>query len=321
MGPIPFPGPRPLTPVLSRPVWRRPGKARTGRRDVHNQRRSPPRVRRSSSLRALNTREARVIGNVAVYPRYWSEVLLARRPISEWPFADRPREKLLREGPHRLSDAELLAIILRLGTKGISAIDLGREIVRHFDGFRNMADVDAGEWRKIKGVGTAKTAQLIAAIEIGGRFWSEKNTPAVTVKSAEQVAGIFMPHLRDLKHEVFDILLLNGKRKTLGVVRLDEGTVTETSTYAREIMATALQKRAASVVLVHNHPSGDPRPSPADVELTRQAVFAGCVMNIRVQDHVIIGDNVFHSFADQGVIRRYEDEWSEVAGNKPPRGN
>jgi len=180
-----------------------------------------------------------------------------------------------------------------------------------------MADADLAEWRKIKGLGTAKTASLIAAVEIGRRFWAEPTEPAQPLRTAGQVAAMFTPHLRDLKHEVFDLLLLNGKRRPVGTVRMDEGTVTETCTYSREIMSAALQKRAASLVLVHNHPSGDPTPSEADIDLTRRTVFAGRVMNVRVQDHVIIGDGNYYSFAEKGHIRRFEYEWEEIASGKP----
>jgi DNA repair protein RadC len=206
----------------------------------------------------------------------------------------------------------LLAIILRLGTKGASAIDLARDVLAHFSGFRRMADADLAEFRQIKGLGTAKTAALIAVLEIARRFWAEPSAPSMPIKSATQVVDIFGPHLRDLKHEVFDILLLNGRRKSLGTVRMDEGTITETGTYAREIMAVALQRRAASLVLVHNHPSGEPAPSAADAELTRRAVFAGRVMDVRVQDHVIIGDKAYYSFAEEGIIGGLENEWEEI---------
>ncbi len=238
---------------------------------------------------------------------------MSRKPISKWPLAERPREKLLEEGPRALSDSELLAIILRLGTKGASAIDLAREVLGHFGGFRRMADADLNEWRQIKGLGTAKTASLIAAVEIARRFWAEPSAPSAPIKSAIQIVELFGPHLRDLRHEVFDIFLLDGKRKSLGTVRMDEGTVTETSTYAREIMSVALQKRAAGLVLVHNHPSGDPSPSSADRDFTRRAVFAGKVMDVKVQDHVIIGDKAFYSFAEEGVIGGLEHEWEEIA--------
>jgi DNA repair protein RadC len=240
------------------------------------------------------------------------EEVVNRRPISKWPLTERPREKLLQEGPRSLSDSELLAIILRLGTKGASAIDLGREVLGHFGGFRHMADADLNEWEQIKGLGSAKTASLIAAVEIARRFWAEPSAPSEPIKAATQVVELFGPHLRDLKHEVFEVLLLNGKRRSLGSVRMDDGTVTETSTYAREIMLVALQKRAAGVVLVHNHPSGDPSPSSADTDLTRKAVFAGKVMDVKVQDHVVIGDKAFYSFLEDGVIARFEHEWEVI---------
>lgn len=238
---------------------------------------------------------------------------MPRRPISEWPLTERPREKLIREGSHALSDAELLAIILRVGTKGSSAIDLAREVIGQFGGFRRMADADLADWRNIKGLGTAKTASLIATVEIARRFWAERSSPLMSIKSAIEVVDRFGPHLRDLKHEVFDILLLNGKRKALGAVRMDNGTVTETSTYAREIMSVALQRGAASVILVHNHPSGDPAPSSADSDLTCRVVFAGKVMDVKVQDHVIIGDNAYYSFAEHGIIGEFENEWVEIS--------
>lgn len=245
---------------------------------------------------------------------------MSRRPISKWPLAERPREKLLREGPRALSDAELLAIILRLGIKGSSAIDLGREVHSHFRGFRNMADADMAEWRKIKGLGTAKTASLIAAVEIARRFWAEPSAPSAPIKCASQVVELFGPRLRDLKHEVFEILLLNGKRRSLGSVRMDEGTISETFAYSREIMSCALQKRAASLVLIHNHPSGDPTPSEADIDITRQTVFAGRIMGVRVQDHVIIGDCSHYSFVENEVIRRLEHEWEQIASGKSATG-
>lgn len=238
---------------------------------------------------------------------------MSNRPISQWPLNERPRERILQDGPAALSNPELLAILLRTGVKGASAVDLARDILAHFGGFRPMADADLTEWRRIKGLGTAKTASLIATMEVARRFWTEKNAaPADTIATAAQVAALFGPRLRDLKHEVMDLLLLNGKRKSLGTVRLDNGTVTETTTYAREIMSVALQRRAASVVLVHNHPSGDPAPSAADIDLTRRAVFAGKVMDIAVQDHVIIGDHSYYSFADQGQIGGLENEWEET---------
>jgi DNA repair protein RadC len=183
-----------------------------------------------------------------------------------------------------------------------------------------MADADMAEWRKIKGLGTAKTASLIAAVEIARRFWAEPSDPSAPIKSASQVVELIGSGLRDLKHEVFEIILLNTKRRSLGSVRMDEGTVSETFTYSREIISCALQKRAASIVLIHNHPSGDPTPSEADINLTRQTVFAGRIMNVRIQDHVIIGDGSYYSFMEKEVIRRFEDEWEHIASRKPATG-
>jgi DNA repair protein RadC len=238
--------------------------------------------------------------------------LIPRKPISQWPLSERPREKLLQQGAQALSNAELLAIILRIGTRGSSAVELGRTVMQYFGGFRQMADADLAEWRKIKGLGTAKTASLIAAVEIGRRFWAEETVPSKPIETAEQVAAMFSPHLRDLKHEVFDLLLLNGKRKPLCTIRMDEGTITETNTYSRDIMTAALQKRAAGIVLIHNHPSGESEPSASDKDLTRQVVYAGRIMNVRVHDHVIIGDNKHFSFEAEGLIAGFENEWAQT---------
>ncbi|OIN98737.1 hypothetical protein AUJ66_00435 [Candidatus Desantisbacteria bacterium CG1_02_38_46] len=223
-------------------------------------------------------------------------------PVKDWPVDDRPREKLLKWGEHTLSDAELIAILIRTGTRGISAIDLGRRILQKFKTFRQMSHTDISQWREIVGLGNTKICQIKAAIEIGRRFITEERKKEGPVKSSREVADLMMPRLRDLKKEVFKILLLDGQNNVNNVVEMDEGTVTQATPSIREIISRALQDFAAAIVAVHNHPSGDPHPSEGDKEFTRELVSAGEIMQIKVLDHIIIGDNKYFSFADEGLL-------------------
>jgi DNA repair protein RadC len=229
--------------------------------------------------------------------------------IAKWAIDDRPREKLFRLGPKRLSDSELLAVILRIGVEGKSAIDLAQEIKTRFKTWRNMADVDIAEWKQIKGLGITKISQILAAIEIGQRIHSEKSKEEVLIKDARQLAEIFYPRLRDAKKESFWVVLLDGKNKIQDEIELAKGTVNEVSTYTREILLPAMRGAAASFAVVHNHPSGSPEPSKNDIRLTRDLVFAGQTLKIRIQDHLIIGDDRYYSFAEHGQIMKLEKQW------------
>ncbi len=237
--------------------------------------------------------------------------LRAHKPsgIATWSADDRPREKLFRLGAKHLSDSELLAVILRIGVKGKSAIDLGQEIKTRFKTWRNITDVDIAEWKQIKGLGLTKISQLLASIEIGQRIQSEKSKQDVLIKDAKQLAEIFYPRLRDAKKEAFWLVLLDGKNKIKDEIELTKGTVNEVSTYVREILMTAIRGAAASFAVIHNHPSGNPEPSDYDKQLTRELVFAGQALKIRVQDHLIIGDDRYHSFAEQNQIKKLEKQW------------
>lgn len=223
--------------------------------------------------------------------------------IKTWPKDDRPREKLLRSGEHTLSNTELLAILLRTGVKGESAIDLARKILQKFKTFRNMSHTDIRDWEELKGLGQAKIAQIKAAIEIGRRFKEEEvkeSRPKIT--SAQDAAEIMMPRMRDLKKEIFKILLLNSQNRIIDNIEITEGTVNQATPIIREIFQKAMQRYAVSIICVHNHPSGDPNPSVEDKAFTKDMVKAGGILNIRVLDHIIIGNNKYFSFADGGMI-------------------
>lgn len=222
--------------------------------------------------------------------------------IKGWPEGERPREKLLKFGEHMLTDSELLAILLRSGTKGNSAVDLGRNLITKFKNFRNMSHTDISQWREFKGLGDAKICQIKAAIEIGRRFMTEEKKTEGKIESSKEVADLFMPRMRDLKKEVFKVLLLDGQNNIMDTVEIDEGIVTQASPSVREIIQRALQSFAASIVAVHNHPSGNSNPSQEDRRFTKELVSAGKIMQIKILDHVIIGDNKYYSFADSGLI-------------------
>lgn len=226
------------------------------------------------------------------------------KAISNWPEDERPREKLLKFGEHTLTSAELLAILLRSGTKGDSAVDLGRKILQKFKNFRNMSHTDISQWRELKGLGDAKISQIKAAIEIGRRFLTEEKKIEGKVTSSKEVADLLKPRFRDLKKEVFKILLLNSRNEIMDIdiVEIEEGTVNYASPPVREIIHKALQGFASAIICVHNHPSGNPQASEDDKRFTKELALAGKIMQIKVLDHIIIGDNNYFSFADEGLI-------------------
>jgi DNA repair protein RadC len=223
--------------------------------------------------------------------------------IKSWPEEDRPRERLLKNGEHKLSNTELLAILLRSGTKGQSAIDLSRKLIQKFKTFRNMSHTDLSQWKEFKGLGLAKIAQIKSAIEIGRRFKEEEiKESRQRIQSAKNVVGILMPRMRDLKKEVFKTLFLDAQHRIIDIVEITEGTVNHSSPIIREIFQKALQNFAVSIICVHNHPSGDPSPSKEDKIFTRELVNAGNTVQVKVLDHIIIGDNKSFSFTDNHQI-------------------
>jgi DNA repair protein RadC len=227
--------------------------------------------------------------------------------IKSWPADDRPREKLLKKGAGALSNSELLAILLRTGTQGTSAIDLARKILKKFSTFRNMAHTDARDWKEFKGLGGAKIAHIQAALEIGRRYRQDDvSTGKQKITSAKDVVDIVMPQLRDLKTEVFKVVCLDSNNRIVDITDAASGTVNRAMPIVREIIHCALQKFAVSIICLHNHPSGDPKPSKEDRDFTRELCQAGNVMQVKVLDHLIIGDNQYHSFADSGELVAYK---------------
>ncbi len=223
--------------------------------------------------------------------------------IKSWPAEDRPREKLLRRGAEALSNSELLAILLRTGVKGESAIDLARRIVDKFGTFRNMIQTDMREWKEFKGLGPAKLAQIQAALEIGRRFREvEALKGKQKISSSRDVFDIIMPQMRDRKTELFKVIYLNSSNKIIEINDAAVGTVNQAMPIVREIIHSALQKFAAAIICVHNHPSANISPSAEDKKFTQELVAAGKLMDVKMLDHIIIGDGNFYSFAEEGII-------------------
>lgn len=223
--------------------------------------------------------------------------------IKSWPEDDRPREKLLKRGAGALSNSELLAILLRTGVQGNSAIDLARQMLDKFGTFRNMIHTDVRQWKEFKGLGPAKIAQIQAALEIGRRFREDEIRPSKQkISSAKDVADILMPQMRDLKIEVFKVVYLNSNNRIIETSDIATGTVNQAMPIVREIIHAALQKFAAAIICVHNHPSANIMPSPEDKKFTQELSAAGKLMGIKVLDHIIIGDGNHFSFADEGIM-------------------
>ncbi|MCK4905704.1 DNA repair protein RadC [bacterium] len=223
--------------------------------------------------------------------------------IKSWPEEDRPREKLLKDGEHKLSNTELLAILLRTGVKGDSAIDLARKILKKFKTFRNMSHTDMSAWKEFKGVGKAKISQIRAAIEIGRRFREDEiKETRPKIRTSKDAAQILMPRMRDLKIEIFKVLLLDSQNMIIDIAEIEQGTVNEANPIIREILHKAIENFASSIICLHNHPSGDPNPSQEDKNFTRQLVQASNTLNIKAVDHIIIGDDRYFSFADEKLM-------------------
>jgi DNA repair protein RadC len=221
--------------------------------------------------------------------------------ISSWPSDDRPREKLLQKGAGALSNSELLAILLRTGVAGNSAIDLARQIMEKFGTFRNMSHTDRREWKEFRGMGPAKIAQINAALEIGRRFREDEVRPAQPkIASAREVVDVLMPQMRDLKTEVFKVVYLSSSNRIIEIGNAATGTVNKAMPIVREIIHVALQKFASAIICAHNHPSANITPSPEDRKFTSELSAAGKLMGIKVLDHIIIGDGNHFSFADEG---------------------
>ena len=223
--------------------------------------------------------------------------------INDWPEDERPRERLLAQGAAALSDAELLAIFLRVGIKGKSAVDLARELIRHFGSLNRLFAASKDEFSAIPGMGAAKYAQLQAVLEMARRALSEQMKSGDAFSTPGAVRDYLRLHLAGLDHEVFFVLWLDAQNRLIAGEELFRGTLTQTSVYPREVVKRALWHNAAAVVFAHNHPSGVSEPSSADQSLTGELKQALALVDVRVLDHFIVaGASQPLSFAERGLL-------------------
>ncbi len=221
--------------------------------------------------------------------------------IRTWPEGERPREKLIQHGAESLTDAELLAILLRVGKAGSSAIDMGGQIIDRLNGICGFDRAHVEELLKFKGLGPAKTAQLKAAIEIGKRVRRQNALP-ISFNSADTIATFCYPKFEGKRHEIFLALLLDGQNNLLAERVISEGIPTQSVVYTRKVMEEALRVSASSVVVVHNHPSGKPAPSEQDIETTHKLKQAADILEMLLLDHIILGQEQFYSFLEHNNI-------------------
>ena len=226
--------------------------------------------------------------------------------INKWPIAERPREKLFMSGPDRLSDCELLAILLQTGFKyngnSISAIDHANKILIEYQELKGLINILPSELLNLRGIGKAKAAKLVAAFELGRRAAALKNGNCTSFRCSEEVASYYIPILKDLKKEQFRVLLLDTKNKIIKDELISQGSLTTSPIHPREVINPAIRSSAASVIFLHNHPSGDPEPSMDDIEVTRRLCKAFGIVGINVLDHIIVGCEGYFSFKQKQMI-------------------
>lgn len=234
--------------------------------------------------------------------------------IKNWPVKERPRERLLAEGPERLTDAELLAIVLRVGlgtfkegVPGKNAYESALSILKDFRGLRGLDRARIRDLLKVPGLGTAKVAQIKAAFELGKRVCAGKLT-ALTFESSAAVADHFRPRFTGKRQEIVTALFLDGQNRCLAEQDIAEGTPTQATVYVRRVLEEALHQSAAAVVLVHNHPSGNPEPSTGDDKTTHDLLRACKLVGLVLLDHIIIGEPDHYSYADAGRLNELDCE-------------
>jgi DNA repair protein RadC len=222
--------------------------------------------------------------------------------IKELPTDERPRERLVKYGAEMLSNAELLAILLRVGTPQYSAIGMAEHVLHEFDGLRGIATASVEELSRIQGLGTAKGAQIKAMVELGKRIAAFTGESRPAIRSPQDAAGLLMPELKYASKEHFKALFLNTKNEVMKTRTITVGSLDASLITPRELFREAISVSSASLIIAHNHPSGDPTPSREDVSVTKRLCEAGSLLGIEVIDHVIIGDNRWISMKERGLM-------------------
>jgi len=222
--------------------------------------------------------------------------------ITRWPKKERPRERLLQHGSQHLTEAELLGILLGKGTRKKTAIDLARELLDRYESLQNLFSRSPSELTVVKGIGSAKAAILSSAFELVRRIQSRGSGGKPSFKRSSDVVNTYLPLMRDLKKEVFKVLLLNRVNRLIKEVTISEGTLDASIVHPRDVFREAMLESASGVILIHNHPSGNSNPSEEDLRITKQLVEAGRLLGIKVYDHIILAGESFRSLADEGLI-------------------
>lgn len=227
---------------------------------------------------------------------------IAQSGIKAWPTSERPRERLMRGEASKLSEAELIALLLRSGIRGKDAVAMGRELLSGFGGLRGLLQARPEQLKKISGLGAAKIAGLLAVSELAQRFLREEMPGRDVIRDPQTVVDYLYAALRDRKREVFKVIFLDKANRVIGDSDLFIGTIDEAAVHPREVVKAALDRFATAVILVHNHPSGRVEPSPEDRRLTDKIKSACETVSIKVLDHIIVGDNQHFSFREAGLL-------------------
>lgn len=222
--------------------------------------------------------------------------------IKDWPASERPRERLVQAGPERLSDSELLAVLIGRGVTGLSAVELARALLLRFGGVRGVLNASPAELAGQRGIGPGRAALLAAVRESCCRYMEEKLTTGRAIGSPRDSQDFLLARLRDRPHEVFCCIFLDNRHRVLAFEELFRGTIDNTTVYPREVVQQALRRNAAAVILAHNHPSGVAEPSDADRLITRRIRDALDLVDVRLLDHFVIGDGTCVSFAGRGML-------------------
>ena len=222
--------------------------------------------------------------------------------IPQWPKDERPREKLLNHGVEALSEAELLAILIRTGAGKITAVDIAKTLLKEFKSLSNISSRSVQELVQFHGIGEAKAISIVAAFELGRRSASKHDDKRFRIRSPQDVVERFQPLFRDMKHEVFKVLLLDSANHLLRDTEVSSGILNSSLAHPREVFRSAIAEPAASVILLHNHPSGNAEPSAEDIQITKQLVESGKILGIPVHDHIIVTATSYTSFAERGLL-------------------
>ena len=225
-----------------------------------------------------------------------------KKPISDWREDERPRERLVKNGASSLSDSELLAILIASGTKGFSALDIGRELLEKFQDLNTISSRDYSDLISIKGLGRVKSIKLAAAFELSKRIKAEPFDSKKVINSPEDISRYYIPFFQNITKERFLVLLLNSANQIFREVKVSDGLLDRSMVHPREVFKTAISENAASIIIVHNHPSGSSQPSNEDIAVTKILKDAGEIIGIKVLDHLIIAGNDFYSFKKSGLI-------------------